>query len=78
MSLIFMNPVEQETFFGMAKGPINIIKIKELQIKTMRYIFIQKSGRKFLKLVIPSVGESVGKQKVEGTYILGTSNFTFK
>lgn len=30
MSLIFMNLVEHETFFGMAKGPINIIKIKEI------------------------------------------------
>lgn len=44
----------------------------------MRYYFIQKSGRKFLKLVIPSVGENVEKQKVEGAYILGTSNFTLK
>lgn len=78
MSLIFMNPVEEETFFGTAKGPINIIKIKEIQIQTMRYYFIQKRGRKFLKLAIPSVGESEGKQKVESAYILETSNFTFK
>lgn len=80
----FYECCEQVTFFATEKGTINKIHIKEIQIKTMRYYFIQERGRKFLKvkntkcwwecrgaktaLAIPS--------EVKGTHALGTSSFT--